>query len=56
MSKPIEVEVKFDDFMRDWDEGLIMEVIIIGNKVYGKTVKGQADNPKRHEVVSTVVT
>jgi len=52
-------EIPLSEFIGDYEKGLIMEVVYIGEplrRVYGRTAKGQWDNPQKYEVVWASVT
>ena len=44
-------KIPLKEFLENWERGLIMEVQTIGSRVYGKSVKGQADNPQGYVLV-----
>lgn len=44
-------EVTKVEFLNLYEQGLIFEVVNVGDRVIGRSVKGQADNPDRYEVV-----
>jgi len=39
------VEIPYVDFMADYEAELILDIHVIGTRIYGRSVKGQADNP-----------
>lgn len=44
-------EISIQEFIEDYAEALISDVVVVKNRIYGRSVKGQADNPDRYEVV-----
>ena len=44
-------KIPLKEFLEDWEKGLIHEVAATANKIYGKSVKGQADNPQGYVLV-----
>ena len=43
------------EFLSLYEDGLLSEVVTAKNNVYARNVKGQADNPKRYEIVYAVI-
>jgi hypothetical protein len=48
---PMETKLDYAVFFADWQNGLIVEVTGAGNRLYGKSVKGQAENPQGFIIV-----
>jgi hypothetical protein len=48
-------ETTYDEFLADWENGLIQNVTGAGNRLYGQSVKGQADNPQGYIIVYCIV-
>jgi len=48
-------EISYTEFLEDWNEGLIFEVQSTADKLFGKSVKGQAHNPRGYIMVYCVV-
>lgn len=48
-------EIPYSEFIQDWENGLIHEVQSTADKLYGKSVKGQADNPRGFIMVYCMV-
>lgn len=47
-------EIPISEFIDGYEEGLITEVVFVGNNInrlYGRSVKGQGNNPKGYEIV-----
>ena len=44
-------KIPLKEFLEDWEHGLIHEVTGTQNRIYGKSVKGQADNPQGYILV-----
>lgn len=44
-------EIPYAEFMADYEAGLIHDINQIGARIYGKSVKGQADNPRGYIMV-----
>lgn len=44
-------EIPLAEFIDGYEKNLINDVCYIDGKVYGRSVKGQADNPQGYEVV-----
>ena len=44
-------KVSLAEFLEDWERGLMLEVQGAGNQLYGKSVKGQAENPRGYIMV-----
>lgn len=44
-------EITKQEFLEGYEQGLITEVVSVGNRVYGRNVKGQGDNLQGYEVV-----
>ena len=53
--QPRIVELSYAEFLEDWDRGLIREVQGTADKLFGKSVKGQAGNPRGYILVYCVV-
>jgi len=48
-------EISYDEFIQDWERGLISEVQSTADKLIGKSCKGQADNPRGYIMVYCMV-
>jgi len=48
-------EISYDEFIQDWENGLIHEVQSTADKLIGKSVKGQGDNPRGYIMVYCMV-
>ena len=48
-------EIPYAEFIQDWEKGLILEVQSTADKLIGKSVKGQADNPRGFIMVYCMV-
>jgi len=48
-------EISFEEFVQDWENGLIHEVASTADKMYGKSFKGQGDNPRGYIMVYCMV-
>ena len=44
-------KLSLEEFLADWEAGYIHEVQGAGNRLFGKSVKGQADNPRGYIMV-----
>jgi len=44
-------EIPLDEMIALYEEGLLLYVVVVKDRVYGKSVKGQAGNPRGLEVV-----
>ena len=44
--KPAIVELSYAEFLEDWNRGLIRDVQGTADKLFGKSVRGQALNPR----------
>ena len=44
-------ELTYAEFMADYEAGMIHDLNQIGSRIYGRSVKGQADNPAGYVLV-----
>ena len=44
-------QITLAEFLDLYEDGLVFEVVNVKDRVIGRSVKGQAANPKRYEVV-----
>ena len=44
-------EISYTEFMADYEAGLIHDLAQIGTRIYGKSAKGQAENPRGYIMV-----
>ncbi|MDH5199613.1 MAG: hypothetical protein OEW93_01895 [Candidatus Bathyarchaeota archaeon] len=44
-------EISYAEFIADYEAGLIHDLDQIGSRIYGRSVKGQADNPAGYILV-----
>ena len=48
-------EIPYEEFVHGWETGHIHEVQSTADKLFGKDVRGQADNPRGHIMVYCIV-
>lgn len=46
-----EFQLSLDEFLDDWEHGLIVEVVTIKNMLVGKSAKGVGDSPTDYKIV-----
>ena len=49
-------QITLSEFQRLYEDGYVSEIVTLKDRIFGRSIKGQADNPKRHEVVFAILT
>lgn len=44
-------QITVQEFVQAWRDGYISDIVVLRDRVYGRSVKGQAGTPRGHEIV-----
>lgn len=48
-------DISLEDFLSEYEEGYVFEVVVVRNRIIGKSVKHLDDQTNRYEVVWAVL-